>query len=239
MKDWLSGNMGAVGEFQYQALHLWSTAVVLIVLAAVLCFGASKRLSSNVKQRLLKGICWFQLGFELLWRLVYVLVNGSHISCWWPLYPCNLGGILIPIIALADWKPGKKLFYLFGFVGGVITFAIPEGIFCRDVLSFPILKSILQHTGLLLIPGLEFAAGRWRPTVKDLGWVIAGGLVHILNSEGITRLLGFTGDYMYFRSGLPFVISGVPQFITLTGFALLVLTVLSVLADLTAKKRTA
>lgn len=239
MKDWLSGNMGTIGEFQYQALHLWSTAVVFAVLAAVLFCGASKRLSSNAKGRLLQWICWFQLGFEVLWRLVYLLVNGSGISSWWPLYPCNLGGILIPVIALADWKAGKKLFYLFGFVGGVITFAMPEGIFCRDVLSFPILKSILQHTGLLLIPGLEVAAGRWRPAVKDLGWVIAGGLVHVLNSEGITRLLGFTGDYMYFRSGLPFVIPGVPQPITLTVFAILILTALSALSDWIAKKRTA
>jgi hypothetical protein len=147
-----------------------------------------------------------------------------------------LGGILIPIIGLLNWEKGKKLFYLFGFLGGVITFAMPEGIFCRDVLSFPILKSILQHTGLLLIPGLEFAAGRWRPAMKDLGWVIGGGLVHILNCEGITRLLGFTGDYMYFRSNLPFVIPGVPQPITLIFVALFLMVSLSALCDRTVKK---
>lgn len=236
MRDWLSGNLGTAGEYQYLAIHLWSTAVVLLALAVVVFIGCNKHIKSQTKQQLLKWICWFQLGFEVLWRLIFVLVNGSHISCWWPLYPCNLGGILIPIIGLLNWEKGKKLFYLFGFLGGVITFAMPEGIFCRDVLSFPILKSILQHTGLLLIPGLEFAAGRWRPAMKDLGWVIGGGLVHILNCEGITRLLGFTGDYMYFRSNLPFVIPGVPQPITLIFVALFLMVSLSALCDRTAKK---
>ena len=67
--------------------------------------------------------------------------------------------------------------------------------------------------------------------MKDLGWVIGGCLIHILNCEGIDRLLGFDGDYMFFRSGMPFVIPGVPQFITLSVFALIVLTLLSFLCD--------
>lgn len=123
------------------------------------------------------------------------------------------------------------MFYLFGFVGGVLTFAIPDGIFCRDVMSFPILKSVLQHTGLLLIPMLEYGMGKFRPTLRHMPWVIAGMLIHLLNCEGIDRLLGLTGDYMFLRSGLPFVIPGVPQPITISVFALLVLVVLCFLSD--------
>ena len=36
---------------------------------------------------------------------------------------------------------------------------------------------------------------------------------------------------MFLRSGMPFVIPGVPQFITLTVFGLLVLVVLSIASD--------
>ena len=236
MKNWLIGNMGIPGEYQYQSLHLVSTAVVLVVLAAVICTGRSRRLDDRMKDRLLRAVCWFQLGFEVLWRLIYVTVKGDSILCWWPLYPCNLGGILIPIIALIGWKRGKDLFYLFGFIGGVLTFAIPEGIFVRDVLVFPVLKSILQHTGILLIPALEVAAGKWRPSLHNLGWTILGCVIHLINCEGLTRLLGFTGDYMFFRSGLPFVIPGVPQFITLSVFSVLVLTAISWISDLLGKK---
>jgi uncharacterized membrane protein YwaF len=139
---------------------------------------------------------------------------------------------LLPIIALANHKRGKQMFYLFGFVGGVLTFAMPDGIFCNDTYVFPILKSVLQHTGLLLIPIVEYVSGSFRPTLKDLGWVIWGCLVHLANCEGIDRLLGFTGDYMFLRSDLPFVIPGVPQFITLSVFAVILLALLSFLCDI-------
>jgi len=130
------------------------------------------------------------------------------------------------------------MFYLFGFVGGVLTFALPNGIYSSDVMVFPIVKSILQHTGLLLIPLFELASGTFRPSIRHMGWVVAGLLVHLVNCEWIDRLLGFEGDYMFFRSDMPFVIPGVPQYITLSVFALLVLCVLSLLCDWTGKRRT-
>lgn len=237
MNDWLVGNMGTLGDYSYQENHLISVAVVTAVLIFVVLAGRSKCLDDNIKGKILQTICWFQLGFEVLWRVLYVTVMDNSISCWWPLYPCNLGGLLLPVIALLGCKRGKDMFYLFGFLGGVITFALPEGIFVRDVLVFPILKSILQHTGLLLIPALEVAWGRWRPSFKTMGWAAIGYLIHIVNSEGITRLLGYWGDYMFFRSNLPFVIPGVPQFITLTLVGTVLMALISAGADLGAKKR--
>lgn len=233
--NWLTGELGTTGEYQYTAIHLWSTAVVAAAVAAAAVWGGSS-LSDRSKKRLLTAICIFQLGFEVLWRLVYVLIKKDSLLCWWPLYPCNLGGILLPLFALTNCRRGKQMFYLFGFVGGCLTFALPEGIFCKDVLVFPILKSILQHTGLLLIPVLEYTRGRFRPCLRDMGWVILGLLVHLCNSEGLVRLLGFTGDYMFFRSGMPFVIPGVPQYITLSVFALAVLTLLSALCQIRPKQ---
>jgi uncharacterized membrane protein YwaF len=231
LRRWLIGDMGAQGEFQYQAIHLYTVLVVAAVCLAVILIGSSKRVSLAKKQCLLKGIALFQLFFEIGWRLIYLSIKGDSISSWWPCYPCNLAGILIPDIVLCKWETGKKLFYLFGFVGAVLTFALPEGIFCRDVMSFPILKSVLQHTGILLIPVLEYCMGTFRPTLRHMGWVIVGLLVHLFNCEVITRWLNFTGDYMFFRSGLPFVIPGVPQYITLSVFALLVLVGLSFASD--------
>ena len=229
--DWLTGNMGTAGEYQYQAIHGYTAGIVFAVLLAVCCLARTKRLNKRQKRGILVAICVFQLSFEMLWRLVYLLVKKDSMLCWWPVYPCNLGGILVPVISLKGWKPGKRLFYLFGFVGGVLTFALPEGIFCSDVMTFPILKSVLQHTGLLLIPCFEHASGTYRTSLRDYGWVVAGGFVHIFNCEIIDRLLGFTGDYMFFRSGMPFVIPGVPQFLTLSVFAALVLAALCYLSD--------
>lgn len=240
--NWLIGELGNPGEFRYQAIHI-DTVLAVLAAAMVFCWlSATKRLSAKQKRACLVGLSAFQLGFEIVWRLVFYFVKGDTLQSLWPLYPCNLNGVLIPIIALMGWEKGKKLFYLFGFVGGVLTFGLPLGIFNRDVMVFPILKSILQHTGVVLIPLFEFAGGTFRPRLKHMGWVIAGLLVHLVNGEGISRLLGYTGDYMYFRSGMPFVIPGVPQYITLSVFALLVLSVLSLLSglfDRYAKRRSA
>ena len=232
LRRWLIGDMGVQGEFQYQAIHVYSTVVVIAACVLVALLGSSKKVGEESKRRLLVGISIFQLAFELAWRVIYVTIKGDNILCWWPLYPCNLAGILLPVIALCRWETGKKMFYLFGFVGGVLTFAMPDGIFSNNVMVFPIVKSILQHTGLLLIPVLEYISGEYRPNLKDLGWVILGCLVHLINCEGIDRLLGFTGDYMFLRSGLPFVIPGVPHFITMSVFALVVFAILSFLCDI-------
>lgn len=232
LKNWLIGNMGTAGDYMYTAIHWWTLAAV--ALASLLILGTAFVLRRNQKacRTILVAVSVFQLVFEIGWRLIYLFVKNDSILCWWPMYPCNLGGILLPIFALLNWKTGKKMFYLFGFVGGVLTFAMPDGIFSNSVFVFPILKSVLQHTGLLLIPALEYISGKYRPSLKDLGWVIAGCFVHILNCEVIDRLLGFMEDYMFFRSDLPFVIPGVPQFITLSVFALVVFALLCFLCDI-------
>lgn len=231
LKNWLIGNMGTPGNYAYQSIHWYSLLAVLLAMAVLIILGIRLRNDPKASRKLLVAVSIFQLGFEILWRLIYVLIKGDSFLCWWPMYPCNLGGILVPLFALTDQRRGKQLFYLFGFVGGCLTIAIPDGIYSSNVFVFPILKSVLQHTGLLIIPVLEYISGRFRPTLKDMGWVTLGCVIHTVNCEGIDRLLGFSGDYMFFRSDLPFVIPGVPQFITMTVFALLVLTVLSFLCD--------
>ena len=231
MKNWLIGQMGTPGEYMYGTIHVISVAVILLGLIVSVVFCRIFRKDQVKCRRLLVGISVFQLGFEILWRLVFWLVRGDSPLGWWPMYPCNLGGLLIPVAAIFRLRRMKQLFYLFGFVGGVLTFAMPDGIFCRDVLVFPILKSILQHTGLLLIPAVEYASGTYRPSLRDYGWVVGGCLIHLLNCEGIDRLLGFNGDYMFLRSGLPVVIPGIPKWIVTAIFGLLVLALLSFLCD--------
>lgn len=224
MRDWITGALGEPAEQAYKAMHLITTAIVLafVILFIVLASMNENKISSKAKNIILKSVCIFQLSFEVLWRVLYLIFSNPTFASLWPMYPCNLGGIIIPIISLLDFKIGKKMFYVFGFVGGVLTFAMPEGIFCSTVFSFPILKSVLQHTGLLIIPSFEFASSKYRPFVGDYLWLILGCLIHTFNCEVVDRWLGLTGDYMFYRSGLPFVISGVPSWITISIFALIV-----------------
>ena len=171
LRRWLVGDMGIAGDFQYQSMHFYTILAVGAGCIMAYFAGVSRKLDQKQKRKILYMVAVFQLGFEIFWRLVFWLVRGDSLASWWPCYPCNVGGILLPIIALTDWEKGKKMFYLFGFVGGVVTFAAPDDIFCRDVMVFPILKSVLQHTGLLLIPILEYAMDTFRPTLKHMSWV--------------------------------------------------------------------
>ena len=230
--NWLTGNLGNPGEYAYGTMHLYTVAVTAVVTVIAVIWQLQLN-GSKKSGKLIAAVAWIQLTFEILWRLVYLFIKKSPWVDLWPSYPCNLGGILSPLIALLGWKTGKKMFYLFALVGAVLTFAMPDGIFCTDVLVFPIVKSILQHTGILLIPILEYVRGSYRPSLRHFGWVVFGCAIHAVNCEILARLVfGLTEDFMFFRSNLPFVIPGVPQFLTLSVFALLVLAVLCFLGDI-------
>lgn len=231
MKDWFCGNMGTPGEYAFKDIYFYTVAVIIIFLIALNILALNKRISKKTKRTILVSIASFQLFFEVFWRFIYIFVKHDDLIWIYPMYPCNLAGILVPIIALLNNKTGKRMFYLFAFIGACMTFVFPQGIFNSNVLTFPILKSVLQHTGILLIPSFEYSEGTYRPSIKDYPLIVLGCLVHVVNCEVITRFIGLNGDYMYFRSTLPFVIPKVPQFITLSVFSAIVLALLSFFLD--------
>lgn len=230
--DWVRGNLGNEGEFMYKEIHIASTIIVVCVCVILAIIGSNKKITDKNKRTVLKIIAIFQLSFEVLWRAIYLFFFKTEINQLWPMYPCNLGGVLIPIIALTNNRTMKDMFYVFGFIGACLTFAMPEGIFCRDVMSFPILKSVLQHTGLLIIPSFEYVSKMYRPTIKRYYLLVIGCLIHFLNCELFDRLIRLNGDYMFYKSGLPFVIPGVSQYITLSIFALIVFYIIVFLLNI-------
>lgn len=232
LTNWLKGNMGTPGDYSYRPIH-WYTIAAIAVITIIAVIWQLQLNGGKKAGKLITTIAWIQLVFEIGWRLIYLLFHHTPWAELWPSYPCNLGGILIPLIALTDWKTGKKMFYLFALVGAILTFSVPDGIFTTDVMVFPIVKSIMQHTGILLIPVLEYIRGTYRPSLRHMGYIISGCAIHAVNSEVIARIvLGLPEDYMFFRGTLPFVIDGVPQFITVSVCALIVLTILSFLGDI-------
>ena len=115
-RRWLIGDMGTPGNYDYTAIHYWTIAAVAAMFVLFLTAAILLRKHPRQQRKILVGVALFQLAFEGAWRLIYLFVKGDSISCWWPMYPCNLGGILLPIFALANCRRGKQMFYLFGFV---------------------------------------------------------------------------------------------------------------------------
>ena len=237
IRRWFVGDMGTPGAYEYGEMHLIVALVVVVLVAICALLGASKKISDKSKRKILIGIALFQLAFEVFWRLIYIFVMKCKWVDLYPMYPCNLNGILVPIACLLDNKILKKMFYLFGFIGGVLTFVMPDGIFSTSVFVFPILKSVLQHTGLLFIPVFEYASKKYIPNIKDFFWTFLGTAIHFVNAEIIDlKVLGLTGDYMFYRSGLPFVIPGVSQYITLTVFGIIVVVAILLVSDVKVTK---
>ncbi len=210
------------GDFAYTAIHWVSFAVVAAIAVALAFIAGSKRISDRAKNNTIIAVAVFQIVFEVGWRILY-LYKGNKFLSLWPFYPCNLADFLLPIALLIKNEKMKDCFYLFGFIGGVITFVYPVGIFITPYLQFSVLKSILQHTGIIFIPVFEFVRGTYRPRLEKFGYVLLGLIIHVANSYGLSTVFGYPGDYMYLDSGLPFVIPGVPQFITMGVFAILIL----------------
>lgn len=210
------------GDYSYTAIHWVSFAVVAAVAVALAYVAASKRISGRAKDITIVSVAVFQLAFEAGWRIFY-LCRGHKLLSLWPFYPCNLADFLLPIALLIKSERMKDCFYLFGCIGGLLTFIYPVGIFITPYLQFGILKSILQHTGIIFIPVFEYVRGTYRPRLENFGYMLLGLVIHVANSCGLSTVFGYPGDYMYLGSGLPFVIPGVPQFITMGVFAVAVL----------------
>ena len=212
----------ATGYYSYTAIHWVSFAAVAAVAVALALVAGSKRISCRAKDATIISVAAFQLVFEVGWRILYLFKGNKFLSLW-PFYPCNVADFLLPIALLIKNERMKDCFYLFGFMGGVITFVYPVGIFITPYLQFSILKSILQHTGIIFIPVFEYVRGTYRPRLEKFGYILLGLIIHVANSYGLSTVFGYPGDYMYLDSGLPFVIPGIPQFITMGAFAVLIL----------------
>ena len=233
--DFWKGTGGVAGDFAYGTIHL--TAVILLILVTLgMCLLGAK-MSKASQRKIIIAAAVISIFFEVFWRIIY-LINGDKLIDLWPFYPCNLAGVLIPLIALTNNKTLKELFYVFAFVGGVITFVYPQGIFTNQYLCFAILKSILQHTAIIFIPVFEYCTGNFNPKLKNVYLSIIGIFIHLFNSEYLPRYMGKHGtDYIFLHSGLPFVIAGVPQIYILGTLAVIVMVSLYMMLDMKSTRK--
>ncbi len=229
--DWLYGRGGVPGNFDYGTNYIISISIIVALTILIGVIAGLKCINDKTKKWIIYSIAIFQLTFEVVWRIIYFCRGDAFLSLW-PFYACNLNGILVPIACLTNNKTMKEMFYVFGFIGGILTFALPQGIFSNSVMVFPIVKSLLQHISLLFIPVFEFVSGRFRPKLKNIWLAILGMLIHVVNSVYVSAMLGYPGDYLYFNSGMPFVIDGVPGWVVMSVTAIIVVVLLYFLLNI-------
>ena len=112
-KDWLTGDKVTNTGIEYSPIYWITLSVVLLILILLIVFSALKKIPNKIKQNVLIGIAIFQLAFEVVWRIIFAVFKGSTFVNLWPMYPCNLGGIIVPIVCLLNSKKRKRFILSF------------------------------------------------------------------------------------------------------------------------------
>ena len=100
--DFWTGSGGVPGDFSYGTIHMVSAAALILVTAVMCVIGTQMKKSSQ--RKVIVAAAVFSIVFEIFWRLVF-WKNEVKLIDLWPFYPCNLAGILVPLIALSKKTP--------------------------------------------------------------------------------------------------------------------------------------
>lgn len=200
------------GEYSYGVVHIIAIvfAVVSVIIFSWLLMGKEKQYI-NKKIKIIAYIC---LVIDITKRTISFIGGASFISAFYPFYLCNINTYLLSIYIIFDLKKGKDFFIVTGFIGGLITYAMPFGIFTDKYLTFGILNSLTSHYVIIVIPLVLLITKAHKLEMKTFYQQIIGLVMVLINAEVIGRiLLQDTTDYLYIRSDMPFKIPGVPQII--------------------------
>ena len=68
--------MGTAGDYAYTPMHYYTVALVALVTVFFVVWQLQIN-GSKHSGRLIYAIAWFQIVFEILWRLVYLFIKKS------------------------------------------------------------------------------------------------------------------------------------------------------------------
>lgn len=133
----------------------------------------------------------------------YSFKNGMR--TFWLFYLCNINTVVLSLMLIFKAKKAYEYVLISGFIGGVLTFLVPNGVFTYKYLSFSIFDSVLSHYILVVVPPIFIVNKIWRPDYKKSYQVILGMLLVVLNAEGLQRLIFGSDyyDYIFINSGMP------------------------------------
>lgn len=219
-KDWLFNYNNTTLTINYTAIWIVAISFLLIMGVAVVFIGRSTKISLKTKKIILLSLACISLFLEVFGRVVF-LVRGDELKTLWPLYPCQFNSLFIIVAVLTNSRMMKRMAYTITPVGALITFVFPQNVFSFSALTFPIVRTIILHANIILIPLFEYSANTFRCSFKDVIPSIYQLFLQVANSFIIVKLLGNVGDYMYFNSGYPFTIPGVPGWLIVSSTAIL------------------
>jgi uncharacterized membrane protein YwaF len=213
------------GEFAYGTTHLLG---VLTVIVSVIWFSyALRNYPKEVIFRKMRIIAIIGLSIYIIRRSLGLIGAANILELYWPFYLCNINTILLSVWIIFGFRKGLDFFIVTGLLGGLFTFAIPDGIFTDRYLTFGIVDSLMSHYTIVVIPLVLLITKAHTLKLKNIYQVAIGLLLTLINTELIQPLFFHKHfDYLFLRGTIPFTISGVPQYLII--FVLAIILVLGI-----------
>ena len=207
------------GDYTDGTLHILS---IILVIASITFFSLYfKNKDPKKMDKVFKIISIVALSIYVFRRSFWVINGQNFFEAYWPFYLCNVNTIFFSLYQIFGWKKGKDFFLVTGLIGGIFTFLMPNGIYDDKYLTLPVIDSVLSHYVIVVIPLVLLITKNHILKPKGLISVFIGLIIVTINVEFVQRLLFNTqNDYLFFRSNMPFTISGVPQFYIISSLAI-------------------
>lgn len=208
------------GDYTYGFIHIISISFLIFLVTIFLILYHQK--DEQFIRDKMKPLAYLTLIIYLLRRIITVNQGQNILQTFWPFYLCNINTVFISLYIILDVKKGQDFFYITGLLGGLVTFALPDGIYNDRYLTFSIIDSILSHYIIVFVPLVLLISQKYIIKFKNLLYVFIGLIITVINSEIIQKLLfKTTNDYLFFRGDIPFTIPNIPQFFIVSSLAII------------------
>lgn len=224
------------GDYTYGTTHI--ICLTLMILSCVICPIVFKRMEKNKVIKVLRILGIIMLSIYVTRRMIRVFMGTNIFKALYPFYLCNVSTILVSVVAIrGKYTKWANFPLICGFLGGIITFCIPDGIFSDKYLNFNVLDSVTSHWGIILIPLCAWIKGINRPKLKDIWIVYLGLLIIFINVEVIQKVIfNESFDYLFLDENLPIKIDFMPSYLFVPTLFCLVVFLMHVFFNTVNKK---
>lgn len=222
------------GDYTYKTTHI-IVLVLLILSCIILPIVFKNKREKAVKFNRIIGIIMISI---YIIRRICVIISSKNIWDFYPFYLCNISTIVCFIVSLrGKYSKFADFCLINGIIGGILTFAMPQGIFTDKYLTVHILDSVISHVGIILIPLVAWSAGLHRIHIKNIWINMIGLALVVFNVEVIQRVFFHRHiDYLFLGESCPIKIPGIPSFLVMGVLYSLTLVIIYLIPTLLSKK---
>lgn len=188
--------------FSYE--HIFFMIIEVIAIGGI-CLKV-RNIEHNVISTFCKRITFLIIMFDPIYWIWEIIQYGNlRWETTLPLYLCSLFWILMPFVAFSP--KGKRLNRVamscvctVCLLGGILGTVFNVYINMYSFLSFVVIRSLIYHFFMMLIPAILWCTGYYKPQIEDAFLAFTPVLVLLIPCLIVDRQFGW--DYCYLNGGI-------------------------------------